>query len=387
METFISEDEIIELLVDLVRVPSVNPPADTRECSELILRKFKDEKIDAQIIKGNDRQSNVVARLFGQNNGKTLLLNGHMDVVVPGADWTADPFGGEIRDGKIYGRGACDMKSGIAAMMAAMIALKRSGASFNGEILFQGVADEETGSEWGTIYLLENDIGRKADFAIVSEPTSLNVATGNRGLRWIDMSVKGRACHAGRPFLGINSVEYAAKLIQEISSMTFQAQHDFFEIPLPSISVTTIKGGSKVNIIPERCDLAIDRRMMPGETGESVMAELKQIVDRLRQDKDDLQVELNMRSGFWDPYLIAENEPVVQAIVAAVEEVVGAKPDILGKAGCTDASHIFHRGAVPTVIFGPGNEKLAHMADECVEIEHLVAAVSIFLSVFQKLLG
>lgn len=125
------------MLVDLVRIPSVNPPADTRECSEFILRKFKDEKIEAEIIKGNDCQTNVVAGLRGQNNGKTLLLNGHIDVVVPGADWTVDPFGGEIRNGKIYGRGTCDMKSGVAAMMAAMIGLKRSGASFNGEILFQ----------------------------------------------------------------------------------------------------------------------------------------------------------------------------------------------------------------------------------------------------------
>ena len=387
METFISEDEIIALLVDLVRIPSVNPPADTQECAELILRKLKDEKIDARIVKGNDRQANVVAKLRGRNNGKTLLLNGHIDVVAPGEDWTMDPFGGEIDDGKIYGRGTCDMKSGVAAMMAAMIGLKRSGAAFNGEIIFQGVADEETGSQWGTVYLLEKGIGKNADFAIVSEPTSLKVATGNRGLRWIDISVKGKACHAGRPHLGINSVQYAANLIQAITSMKFESQNDFFEVSSPSISVTTIKGGTKVNIIPERCDLAIDRRMMPGETSDSVMKELQQVVDALLQDENELQVEMNVRSGFWDPFLTPENEPVVQATLAAVEEVTGTRPEILGKAGCTDASHIFHRGAVPTVIFGPGNEKLAHMADECVEIEHLVAAVSIFLSIFQKLLG
>ncbi len=387
MDTFITEDETVELLIDLVRIPSVNPPADTQECAELILRKFKDEKIDAEIIKGNDRQTNVVARLRGQNNGKTLLLNGHIDVVVPGEDWIVDPFGGQIRNGKIYGRGTCDMKSGIAAMMAAMIGLKRSGASFNGEILFQGVADEETGSQWGTVYLLENDIGTHADFAIVSEPTSLNIATGNRGLRWIDVTVKGKASHAGRPHLGINAIHYAAELIRAINSMKFEAQHDFFEVPSPSISVTTINGGAKVNIIPERCDLAIDRRMMPGETSDSVMAELKQIVDSLLQDEKKLRIEMNMRPQCWNPYLISENEPVVQATLAAVEEIVGAKPEILGKAGCTDASHIFHMGAIPTVVFGPGNEKLAHKPDECVEIKQYVAAVPIFLSIFQKLLG
>jgi len=387
MDTFITEDESVELLADLVRIPSVNPPADTRRCAEFILHKFKDEQIDAELIKGNDRQTNVVAGLRGQNPGKTLLLNGHIDVVVPGENWTVDPFGGEIRDGKIYGRGTCDMKSGIAAMMAAMIGLKRSGASFNGEILFQGVADEETGSQWGTVHLLKNNIGRQADFAIVSEPTSLNIATGNRGLRWIDVAVKGKACHAGRPHLGTNAIRYAAQLIQAIDAMKFEAHHDFFEVPSPSISVTTINGGAKVNIIPQRCDLAIDRRMMPGETSDSVMAELKQVVDSLLQDEKQIRIEINIRPQFWNPYLISENEPVVQATRAAVEEIVGAKPEILGKAGCTDASHIFHMAAIPTVIFGPGNEKLAHQPDECVEIKQYVAAVPIFLSIFRKLLG
>jgi len=151
--------------------------------------------------------------------------------------------------------------------------------------------------------------------------------------------------------------------------------------------VTTINGGAKANIIPERCDLAIDRRMMPGETGDSVMAELEQIVDSLRQDEKKLQIEMNMRPQSWNPYLISETEPVVQATRAAIEEIVGVKPQILGKAGCTDASHIFHMGAIPVVIFGPGNEKLAHQPDECVEIKKYVAAVPIFLSIFQKLLG
>lgn len=387
MDTIITEDESVDLLVGLVRIPSVNPPADTRECAEFILHKFRDAKIEAELIRGNDRQTNVVARLRGQNHGKTLLLNGHIDVVVPGEDWTVDPFGGELRNGKIYGRGTCDMKSGVAAMMAAMIGLKRSGAPFNGEIIFQGVADEETGSQWGTVHLLENHIGRDADFAIVSEPTSLNIATGNRGLRWIDVTVKGNASHAGRPHLGTNAIEQAAKLIRAIDAMQFGARHDFFEVPAPSISVTTINGGAKVNIIPERCDLAIDRRMMPGETGDSVMAELKQVVDSLLQDEKKLRIEMKVRPQFWDPYLIAETEPVVQATRAAVEEIVGVKPEILGKAGCTDASHIFHMGGIPTVVFGPGNEKLAHKPDECVEIKQYVAAVPIFRSIFQKLLG
>jgi acetylornithine deacetylase/succinyl-diaminopimelate desuccinylase-like protein len=207
----------------------------------------------------------------------------------PGESWTVDPFGAEIREGKIYGRGTSDMKSGIASMMAAMIGFKRTRTPFNGEIIFMGAADEETGSEFGTVYLLQKGVGKGADFAIVSEPTSVRVELGNRGLRWIDIIIKGKACHAGRPQIGINAIHYAAKLTEAIHSMKFMDRNDAFEIPTPSISVTQIHGGAKVNIIPDRCDLALDRRLIPGETTETVMAELNEVIDPILKKRKSLR--------------------------------------------------------------------------------------------------
>ena len=219
MDTPIHQDEVIELTRELVRTPSLNPPGDTRDCAEVILRTFKKERIDAEIMEGKEGLCNVVARLPGKRKGKNLLLNGHIDVVPPGEGWTVDPFGADIREDQIYGRGTCDMKSGIASMMAAMIGLKRSGASFHGEIIFMGAADEETGSDFGTLYLLKKGVAERADFAIVSEPTSLRVELGNRGLRWIDVNIKGKASHAGRPHLGINAISYGARLVEAIHSV------------------------------------------------------------------------------------------------------------------------------------------------------------------------
>ena len=199
MKIAIDENEVIQFTRRLIQIPTVNPPADTRVCAGYIARTLTEEGINAEISEGRDGLCNVVARLCGKEEGKTLVLNGHIDVVAPGEGWTVDPFGGEVRIGRIYGRGASDMKSGLAAMMGAMIGVKRSGLEFKGEIVFMAVADEETGSEYGTRYLLDKGVGKGAAFGIVCEPTNLRVETGNRGLRWIDIEVRGKASHAGRP--------------------------------------------------------------------------------------------------------------------------------------------------------------------------------------------
>jgi acetylornithine deacetylase/succinyl-diaminopimelate desuccinylase-like protein len=278
------------------------------------------------------------------------------------------------------------MKSGVASMVLAMLAFKRSGASFNGEIVFTGIADEETGSEFGTVYLLSRNIGKNADFAIVSEPTSLRIELGNRGLRWIDITIWGKASHAGRPHLGINAIAYGAKLVEAIHSMKFETRNDAFEIPLPSISVTMINGGTKVNIIPDRCELSLDRRMIPGETTETIMGELQTLIDPILEKAKELKIDVKMRPNYWDPYLIREDEPIVQATIESFKQITRKQPQIRGKAACTDASHLFHLGGIPTVIFGPGDESLSHKVDECIPIENLVLATRIFVSIFERLL-
>jgi acetylornithine deacetylase/succinyl-diaminopimelate desuccinylase family protein len=386
MNSYLSKEEMIELTRDLIRSPTINPPGDTRDCAKIILERFKENQIDAEIIEGKKGACNVLAKLPGRKKGKVLLLNGHIDVVPPGEGWTVDPFGGEIRGNRIYGRGSCDMKSGIASMMAAMISVKRSGTLLGGEIIFMAVADEETGSEFGTVYLLNKDIGKNADFAIVSEPTNLRVELGNRGLRWVDIIVRGKASHAGRPHLGVNAISYGAKLIEAIHSMKFKNRNDAFEIPEPNISVTMMNGGTKENVIPDRCDLTLDRRMIPGETTETVMKELRGVIDPILKKEKDLKIEIKMRPNYWDPYLISESEPIVQAAIESFKEVTGRKPEISAKAACTDASHIFHLGGIPTVLIGPGNETLSHKVDECVSIEKLISSAEIFISIFNKLL-
>jgi acetylornithine deacetylase/succinyl-diaminopimelate desuccinylase family protein len=381
-----NRDEIIELTRELVRIPTINPPADTRRCAETILKRFQKESIDVEIVEGKTGASNVLARLPGKERGKTLLLNGHIDVVPPGENWTMDPFGAEIRGDKLYGRGTSDMKSGIASAMAAMIRMKRSGTPFRGEIVFTAVCDEETGSEFGTVYLMNRGIGKDAAFAIVAEPTNLRVEIGNRGLRWMDVTIRGKASHAGRPHLGVNAVLHGARFIEKIHALKFKNRNDLFDVPEPSLSVTLIHGGTKENIIPDRCDLVLDRRMIPGETTETVLAELDGVITPLLEREKDLRIEVKTRPHFWDPYLVSPQEPIVQAAIDAVTTVTGNRPEIGAKAGCTDGSHLFHMGGIPTVLLGPGNAKLSHQADEWTSMEDMCLAASIYTEIFTRLL-
>jgi len=387
MTDHISRAEIVDIMQELIRRPSVNPPANTTECAGVVARIFHRNHIPAEIVEGQPGVANVVARLTGQAEGKRLVLNGHMDVVAPGEGWTVDPFGGEVRNGCLYGRGACDMKSGIAAMMAAMIALKRFAAAFKGEIIFTAVGDEETGSRFGTRFLLNQGIMDGADAAIVTEPTDLAIELGNRGLRWFDLSVKGRACHAGRPHLGRNAIDFASRIVQAIHAFEFKQHDDRFEIPTPSMSVTMINAGTQVNVIPNRCRLAVDRRMLPGETTDSVLAEINAIVAAVTSGQPEVEVAVEMRPDFWDPYLISEDEPIVAALKKAHIQATGRKPPVRTKLACTDASHIFHRAGIPVALYGPGIAARSHQVDECVPIENLVTATEVFLAVFRDFLS
>ena len=372
----IDPDDVRHLLTKLIRSRSLNPPGDVRECAGLIAEELRKRNLPSEIIEEKPGVANVVSLLQGQAGGKTMVWNGHFDVVPAGENWEFDPFGGEFRDGYIYGRGSSDMKSGLAAMIVALDALKKAQAPFKGRIVFQAVGDEETGSEGGTMLMIRKKIGAEAAFAIVSEPTNLQISIGNRGLRWIEVTVKGRASHAGRPHLGANALQAAARMISGLEKLDFKARHPLFEIPTPSLSVTMMQAGTKINIIPERCTFAIDRRMIPGETSETVRREIEEVV---RQNlSTGISAEIRITHEGWEPYALDPASSLVAGLSRAVQEVVGEAPRLKGKAGCTDASHLVHKAGIPTVCFGPGLEDTAHTANERVALEKVVQAAKIY---------
>jgi succinyl-diaminopimelate desuccinylase len=385
MNLHVTEQEITEFLQTLVQFPTINPPADTTACAQMIVEKLKNEGIETEIVEGKPGIANVVGRMRGGKKGKSLLLNAHMDVVKPGENWTVDPFDGLIRDGHLYGRGSCDMKSGVAAMLMALISFQRSGVMSKGEIIFHTVGDEETGSIWGTRHLIEQGIGADADFAINTEPTSNRIELGERGVRVIKVAITGHSSHAGRPHLGKNAISAAARLIELINQMEFTDFNAAFEIPTPSISVTVINGGQTTNVIPDFCEFTIDRRMIPGETTEKVMEEIEALIEASKLKNTGYGIVAKMEKDFWNPFVISEDEPIVQTTMEAFRAVMGKEPKIGLKAAGTDSSYLVNTAKIPTVIFGPGNEQLSHQPDENVSISDVVNATEVYTKVFDTL--
>ncbi len=385
MNLNVTEQEITEFLQALVQTPTINPPADTTTCARMIVEKLNNEGIETEIVEGKPGIANVVGRMRGSEKGKRLLLNAHIDVVKTGENWTVDPFGGLIRDGHLYGRGSCDMKSGVAAMLMALISFQRSGVMSKGEIVFHVVGDEETGSIWGTRYLIEQGIGADADFAINTEPTSNRIELGERGVRVIKIAVTGHSSHAGRPHLGKNAISAAACLIEMINQMEFTDFNAAFEVPTPSISVTLINGGHTTNVIPDFCEFTIDRRMIPGETSKKVMDELEGLIEASKLKNNGYEIVVKMEKDYWNPFVISIEEPIVQITMEAFRAVIGEEPKIGIKAAGTDSSYLVNTAKIPTVIFGPGYEQLSHQPDENVSITDVVKATQVYTKVFEEL--
>ncbi len=196
----------------MIREASVNPPGGERDCAEVVAKKLRGLGLEVELVEKEPGSTNVVARLKGTRGSPVLLYNGHIDVVPAGNGWSRDPFSGEIVEGRLYGRGTADMKSGVASMVAAAEAIVKSGFKLKGDLLITAVADEETGSLKGTRYLIER--GLKADMAVVSEPTDLRVEIAHKGILWAEITTRGRGSHASRPHLGVNAIDKMHAIIR-----------------------------------------------------------------------------------------------------------------------------------------------------------------------------
>jgi succinyl-diaminopimelate desuccinylase len=364
----------IELAQGLLRVPSVNPPGDVSACADVLAGAFREAEIPVELVEGEPGRVNVVARLTGGRGGRRVMLNGHLDVVPATAGWQVDPFEGRIDGGRLIGRGAVDMKSGVAAMAAVMEELRRRGEPRRGEVLFTAVADEETGSHHGTQLLLRR--GFRADMAIVGEPTNLEISHGNRGSWWATVTITGKAAHAARPHLGVNALAAAAEFVRLVEAFKPDRTDPRFEVPTASLTPTVIQGGVKSNVVPDRVVVTVDRRMVPGESSATAEQELRTLLARL--DRPGVRAEVEVHPSY-EPYIVDEDAPVVAILREACARVLGRTPRLSGKAGATDASHLFHLGGIQPVIFGPGDPTLAHTSHEAVEVRQIASAAWVYV--------
>jgi acetylornithine deacetylase len=367
----------LDTLARLVQINSVNPtlapgaPGES-EIAAFIAGSLRACGLAAEIHEPEPGRCSVVGRLAGTGGGHSLMLNAHCDTVdVRGM---AEPFSGAIRDGKLYGRGAFDMKGSLAACMSAAKALKDAGVQLRGDVVVAAVADEEYGS-LGTRDL----IGRvKVDAAIVTEPTALEVCLAHKGYLWIEVVVEGRAAHGSKFELGIDANMkmglFLARLNQLEIDLRTRTPHRL--VGPPSLHAAMLNGGTGLSTYAPSCTLHIERRTVPGETEAQATAEIQAIVDELSDS--DMDFSASVRTYFVrDPFEVAEDAAIVRAADRAVEKVRGRAPAHIGDTPWMDAA-LLQAAGVETVVLGAGGTG-AHADVEWVDTESVVKLAEILV--------
>jgi succinyl-diaminopimelate desuccinylase len=383
----IDADETIAFLQALVRdEASVNPPGDVRESIRVCQEKLAAEGFETEIIGDLEIMPNLLATL-SRGDGLTLMFNAHVDVVPTGevSAWSHPPFAAEIAGGRVYGRGAGDDKASVTAQVMGAIALARSGVAFNGTLIVNVVADEETGGRHGAKFVSENMM-RRPDFVIVGEQTLGRVALGEKGFASTEVIVHGRAAHGALPWEGANAIEGMAEVItalrRELWPRLAERTHPYFHPS--SASINMIEGGVKNNVVPDRCRIYVDRRIIPGEDPEQDVQEIREIAQRAIAAVPGARVEVN-GVGLGRASMSEPDAPVVQAMLAANAHL-GLNTELTGFSMGTDGRHFAAIG-IPTIIYGPGDPALAHIPDEWVGIDEVLDATRAYALAALELLG
>lgn len=367
----IDEPETVKLLANLIRIESVNPSlvqggAGEKEIAAFISDYLTGIGLKVTIEDAAPGRPNVTGLLEGSGKGKTLMLNGHMDTVGL-QEMTIEPLNPVIKDGMMFGRGALDMKGGIAAMLAAARGIVESGVQLGGNLIVACVCDEEYMS-MGTEHL----VGRlKMDAAVVVEPTGLQVVTAHKGFAWVDIETRGVAAHGSSPAHGVDAITKMAKFLvalDQFQDRTLSKRVHPLVGP-PSVHASIIDGGRELSTYPERCRLEIERRTIPGESIASVEREIAALFGKVSKSDPKFKAEYRVRFARGAMEVPSETE-ICQTLMTSVAAVTSRVPEIAGVSYWLD-SEIIWRSGIPVVVFGTSGTG-PHAAVECVDISSVL---------------
>jgi putative selenium metabolism hydrolase len=381
---------LTDFVRDLVRIPS--PPGHEGEVADRLAAEMR--AVGLQDVH-RDKVGSVLGRL-GTGAAPVLVLNGHMDTVGIGDSnaWQQDPFGAALKDGVIHGRGACDMKGGLAALVYGTKLLHDAGVSLRGTLYVVGVVQEETCEGLAMRILMEEE-GLKPDYVVLGEPSDLRLALGHRGRIELKVTTRGRAAHGSAPERGENAIYHMARLALGVEQLNRSLGTDPI-LGRASISLNTIAGGQDLNVVPDTCVAQVDRRLTRGEDETGVVKEVLAVADRagVSADVEVLQHDCPSYNGyrctahqFFPAWVTSRHHPLAQAMLAAASARLGHEPDAMIWAFSTDGAYTAGTAGVPTVGFGPGEERLAHTVEERVRVDDLFAAAEVYARLAHSLLG
>ena len=404
--------ELVAFTQDLVRVPTVNPPGEGyAECARLIGERLAAFGYTVRYISADGLAEhtaahprvNVIGRLAGAAARPVLHFNGHFDVVPPGHGWTVDPFGGCLRDGRIYGRGVADQKAGIAAAIYAVEAVRRAGYRLGGTVEQSGTVDEESGGFAGVAYLCERgEIARdRTDYVVITEPLNYDrVGVGHRGVYWFEVVARGRTAHGSMPGLGVNAADLLADFIAAVNRrlkprLAGRTTSMPVEPPLArhaTINLNALGGGQigqwpQTPCVPDEARAVFDRRFLAEEPFEAVRAEIADLLASVAARWPGGALELRDLMVVH-PVETPPGARVVAAVEEAVQAVLGRAPARIASPGTYDQKHVMRIGGVAECLaYGPGILDLAHQPNEYVEVEHLLTATKVLALAAVRLLG
>lgn len=407
-----ARDELVDFAAELIRIPTVNPPgACYRDCAEAIGRRLGGWGMEVEYVEAQGRPEhtqthprvNVVGRLPGAEPRPCIHLSGHFDVVPPGDGWSVDPFGGVVREGRLYGRGASDMKSGIAAAALAVEAVRRSGLRLRGPVELSGTVDEESGGFAGVAHLCRTGhiSADRTDFVIIPEPFGPDrVCVGHKGVYWFDVIAHGEVAHGSMPHLGRSAIEDMAALVdavrEHLAPRLTTRTSDMRVVPpeaaRASINVNAMWGGQPEGVdqspcVADRCVATFDRRFVESESIEDVRAEILEVVSSVEAAEPGRRFTVEDRLVV-SPVRAPEGSPLIRALDDAIRRVRGGSAQLVASPGTYDQKHVAKiAGVEPCVAYGPGPLELAHRPDESCAIDDLVAAAQVMALTIVDLVG
>ncbi len=410
-------DDLIALTVDLIRIPTVNPPGDHyRQICDYVGDRLKARGYTTELIRAegapgdSDRHPrwNLVARREGKSPGDTVHFNSHHDVVEIGTGWTTDPFGGEIKNDRIYGRGACDMKGGLATSIIAAEVFADLRPDYAGAIEISATADEETGGYGGVAYLAERGYfsPERVQHVIIPEPLNKNrICLGHRGVWWAEIETFGRIAHGSMPFLGDSAIRHMAALLGEIEATLYPAlatRTTAMPVVPPlarqsTLNINSIHGGQAepeggytgfpAPVVAHSARIVLDRRYLIEEQPAAVRQEVVDLLEKLKLTRPGFAYDLR---DLWTipPTMTDKGAPIVRAVDKAITEVLGLTPDYVVSPGTYDQKHIDRIGRLHNCIaYGPGILDLAHQPDEYVGITDMLDSAKVMTLTLDNLLS
>ncbi len=400
-------DDLILLTQNLIRIPTLNPPGENyRDICEFLNKRLTKHGFNTEMVRAygtpgdSDKYPrwNLVARREGTGSGECVHFNSHIDVVEVGSGWTQDPFGGALVDGKIYGRGACDMKGGLAASIIAVESFIHTYPDFQGAIEISATGDEESGGYGGVAYLAEKGFfdPKRVQHVIIPEPLNKDrVCLGHRGGWWAEIETFGEIAHGSMPFLGDCAVRHMGAVIDKFETQLYPAmaarRTDMPVVPdgarSSTMNINSIHGGQAeqsndftglpTHCVPDSCRIVIDRRFLVEETLDDVRDEVESLLNELKVERPNFDYDMRELNSVL-PSMTDREAPIAASVAKQIEIVMGKPAEFVASPGTYDQKHIDRIGTLKNcVAYGPGILELAHKPDEYVGVEDMMDSVQV----------